>query len=131
MYNIQLLTPSKLWITNLNINMQRFQIKISLADVIFLIKSAWNSIIPDAIRKRFKSVGLSKAQYEQNSAGSFDSDNEISESENCSVSEEEEIISRENGDLDVDILVKNYQEEQLKHKDSEESNDIIEDEEAI
>ena len=84
-----------------------------------MIKSAWDSIIPDAIRKRFKSVGLSKAQYEQNSASSFDSDNEISESENCSVSEEEEIISRENGDLDVDILVKNYQEEQLKHKDSE------------
>ena len=71
-----------------------------------MIKSAWDSIIPDAIRKRFKSVGLSKAQYEQNSAGSFDSDNEISESENCSVSDEEEIISRKNGDLDVDILVK-------------------------
>ena len=57
--------------------------------------------MPDAIRKRFKSVGLSKAQYEQNSEGSFDS--KIMKFQNQkideSVSEEEELISRENGDI--------------------------------
>ena len=46
-------------------------------------------------RNRFKRVGLSKAECEQNSISSFDSDTEISESEDYSVSEEEKKFFQE------------------------------------